>query len=130
VVEAFQPAARKGSIDLAVHAGDIPDTVLGDAARLEQVVMSLVSNALKFTPAGGSIRVEVGGDETAVMVAVRDSGPGVPPAQRLQLFSERKAGMPGIGLAICRRVLEAHGGRIWLEDTAEGAAVMFRLPAS
>ena len=139
VVEAFQPAARQRSIELTARGVDAPRTVLGDAARLEQVIMNLLTNALKFTPPEGAIRVELDGDAEAVTIAVRDSGPGVPPEERQFLFepfsqttSGRHASTPGtgLGLVICRRLVEAHQGRIWLDDTEEGCRFVFSLPVN
>jgi len=99
--------------------------------------MNLLSNALKFTPEGGAIRVEVAeiGDE--VEVAVHDSGPGIPPDEQALLFerfSQTSSGKSvqggsGLGLVICRHLVEAHGGRIWVEsEPGRGTCFTFRLP--
>jgi len=137
VVEAFQPAARRRELSLTAVGVDTPRPVHADAARLEQVMMNLLANALKFTPPGGKISVEVGGDGAGVTVAVRDTGPGIPKAERallFQPFSQTSVGVKattpgtGLGLVICRHLIEAHGGRIWAEDTAHGCCFVFRLP--
>jgi len=139
VVEAFEPAARQRRIALTAQGTEEPRTVLGDVARLEQVIMNLLTNALKFTPPDGTISVELGGDADAVTVAVRDSGPGVPPDERQFLFEPfsqaaagRHASTPGtgLGLVICRRLVEAHQGRIWLDDTEAGCRFVFSLPVN
>jgi len=139
VVEAFQPAAKQRSIKLTAHGADAPHPVLGEAARLEQVIMNLLTNALKFTPPEGTIRVEVDGDGDAVTIAVCDSGPGVPPDERQFLFepfSQAAAGQQattpgtGLGLVICRRLVEAHEGRMWLDDTEVGCRFVVSLPAN
>jgi signal transduction histidine kinase len=139
VVEAFQPAAKQRGIALAGRGTDVARTVVGDVARLEQVIMNLLTNALKFTAAGGTITIEVAGNDHAVTVAVRDDGPGVPPDERQFLFepfsqtaSGRGATTPGtgLGLVICRRLVEAHQGRIWLEDADVGCCFVFSLPVN
>jgi two-component system sensor histidine kinase/response regulator len=136
VVDAFQSAARGRSIQLQLRGADVAHTVLGDVARLEQVLMNLLTNALKFAPAAGTIVVEVGDDASGVTVRVRDNGPGVPPDERPFLFEPfsqaavgRKATGAGLGLMLCARLVEAHGGRIWLDDTAAGGCFAFSLPA-
>jgi two-component system, sensor histidine kinase and response regulator len=136
VVDAFQPAVRRRGIQLYVRGADVAHTVLGDVARLEQVLMNLLTNAMKFAPAAGTIGVELCDEAHDVTVRVRDNGPGVPPDERPFLFEPfsqaaagRKATGAGLGLMVCARLVEAHGGRIWLDETAEGCCVVFSLPA-
>jgi two-component system, sensor histidine kinase and response regulator len=135
VVDAFQPAVRRRGIQLYVRGADVAHTVLGDIARLEQVLMNLLTNALKFAPAAGTIGVELCDEGSDVTVRVRDNGPGVPRDERPLLFEPfsqasagRKATGAGLGLMMCARLVEAHGGRIWLDETAEGCCVAFSLP--
>jgi two-component system sensor histidine kinase/response regulator len=139
VAERFAPLAAQKGIELAVRHGDAePAVVLGDQNRLEQVLMNLFSNALKFTPAAGSIVLDVRRVEKEVEVSVRDSGPGIPRAEQSLLF-ERFSQPPslaatgargsGLGLVICRHLVEAHGGRIWVESQpGQGSCFAFRLP--
>ena len=110
---------------------DLPD-VLVDAVQIDQVLTNLVENALRYTPAGSLIRVcarERGG---RVEVAVRDDGPGFPAERRgapFQPFQATSGASPGLGLAVCRAIVEAHGGTLLLRDEPSGgAAVSFDLP--
>jgi len=106
-----------------------PAEVWADASRLRQVVANLLSNAAKFTPAGGSVRLLVHAEEGQARLVVTDTGPGVPPAERAQLFERffrggagRRAGGSGIGLAVVRDLVEAHGGEVHLESSERGGA--------
>jgi len=119
---------------------DLP-TVYGDRTRIQQVMLNLIANAVKFTD-HGRVWVEVTGSDDAVTVRVSDTGLGIPPAEREAIFdefhqSERTAGGGfgglGLGLAICRRLIELHGGRIGVEGSADeggGATFWFVLPAT
>jgi signal transduction histidine kinase len=112
-----------------------------DPPRVEQVLVNLIGNALKFAPPGSAVEltsraVEQGG-RRFVEIAVEDAGPGVDPRDRERIFEpyvqagdSRKAGGLGLGLAICRRIVEAHGGRIGVEPRPGGGArFAFTLPA-
>ena len=123
---------------LTVHSdvpGDLPP-VLADRDRVLQVFSNLLSNAIKFTPEGGTIRVsaQVRGNE--VVFSVADSGPGIAPDEIGYLFDRfwqathaRRAGA-GLGLAIAKGIVEAHGGRIWVEsELGRGTVFAFSLPA-
>ncbi|HEX5870708.1 MAG TPA: ATP-binding protein [Longimicrobium sp.] len=116
--------------------GDLP-AVWADRERLHQVLSNLVGNAVKFTPAGGSIRVTAVREEDEVRVAVADTGPGIPPEHLENVFdrfwqarSTRRAGA-GLGLAIARGVVEAHGGRIRARsEVGRGTTFEFTLPVA
>lgn len=104
--------------------------VLGDAGRLRQVLLILLDNALKFTPDGGSISVSVARQGGQVRLEVRDSGPGIAPADLPHLFERfyradkaRTSSGTGLGLAIGRWIVEAHGGRIAAANLPEGGAL-------
>jgi len=112
--------------------------VQGDERRLRQVVFNLLSNAVKFTPAGGSITVatERVGDE--VQVSVADTGPGIAPEDQERIFEEfqqTEVGVQqregtGLGLALSKRLVELHGGRIWVEsEPGRGSRFVFTLPS-
>lgn len=109
-----------------------------DADLITQVVSNLVSNALKFSPRGGQVRVSVGRHGDFLECAVEDEGPGVPPHERNRLFlpferTSASAGKPGtgLGLSICRAILERHGGRVELDlSAARGSRFRFRIPLS
>ncbi len=118
---------------------DLPP-VWVDARLIERVLQNLIHNAIKFTPAEGTVRLTAEISETApgmLLVTVSDTGPGVPPAIRSRLFEKFVKGShrdhgSGLGLAFCRLVVEAHGGRIWAEDATgvvgRGATFRFTLP--
>ena len=109
-----------------------------DRERIHQVLFNLVDNASRFTPANGSIVVRAERSEEMCRVTVEDSGPGIPEAHRPFVFERfyrvdrarsREGGGTGIGLTIARSVVEAHGGRIWVDTSPTGgAAILFTLP--
>jgi PAS domain S-box-containing protein len=118
-----------------------PDEALiieGDRGRLAQVLVNLLENALKYSPTGGCIRVRVERDGTQALVSVSDSGIGIPPDQKDHLFERffRARNAPisgfgglGLGLYICRDIVERHGGRIWVEsEVGQGSTFHFTLP--
>ncbi len=117
----------------------MPPPVIGDAARLRQVLANLLTNALRFAPDGSEVVVEVQEEPDGVVASVVDRGPGVPPEELPLLFERfhrvdrsraRATGGSGLGLAIARQLVEAHGGTIWAESRpGEGARFGFRLPA-
>ncbi len=114
-----------------------PPPVMGEPGYLEHVLRNLIQNAAKYSPAGSVIDVVVDGDAAGGTVAVLDRGPGVPPEDTDRIFERffrsartaRIAPGAGLGLAVCRRLIEAMGGTIWAELRQEGGlAVTFRLP--
>jgi signal transduction histidine kinase len=132
--EAARPAADAKSIDLRTELAGLP-TVTGDRARLAQVVDNFVSNAIKFTPADGSVTITTRDVTDGVELAVADTGTGIPAAELPNLFrrffrTERATSdaIPGtgLGLAIAKAIVEGHHGRISVES-AEGAGTTFRV---
>ena len=113
-----------------------PCLVRADADRIEQVVVNLLDNAIKFTPEGGRITLSAALGRDTCAVTVRDNGVGVAPEDRPRVFDRfftadraHTAGKgTGLGLSICQRILEMHGQSIRLEDAEEGAAFVFTLP--
>ncbi len=101
--------------------------VVGDSTRLRQVAANLLSNALKFTPAGGSVHVDLIGEEGQAVLRVADSGPGIPPEELPRVFdrffrgSVVRAGGSGIGLAVVRELVAAHGGSVEAQSPGAGA---------
>jgi two-component system sensor histidine kinase KdpD len=133
-LKAAQPALTNQRVEVAVPP-DLP-LVEFDATLIERVLYNLLENAGKYTPTGTVIRIaaETSGDR--LLVTVSDNGPGVPEAQREAIFEKftrgsRESATPGVGLglAISRAIVEAHRGRIWVEDNAgTGARFCFTLP--
>jgi two-component system sensor histidine kinase BaeS len=136
VVAAFAGQAAEKDIklraDLGAAAGGPPDVDV-DPVRIRQVLENLVSNALRYTPPGGSITVGVSLEGASVAFRVADSGSGIRPEDLPHLFDRftksADSGGTGLGLAIAKTLVEAHGGRIEAQNAAAGGAVMtFRLP--
>src|SRR5918999_6308917 len=137
VVSATEALAAEKKLALEVDVpADLPRG-RGDERRLTQVLMNLVSNAIKFTEAGSvSIRASV--SDGGFVVAVTDTGVGIAPEDRERIFEEfqqvdtsstRKKGGTGLGLAIARRIVELHGGRIWVDSApGRGSTFCFTLP--
>jgi signal transduction histidine kinase len=137
VVSATEALAAEKRLALEV---DVPPDLphgRGDERRLTQVLMNLVSNAIKFTEAGSvSIRAKV--QDGSFFVAVSDTGVGIAPEDRERIFEEfqqvdtsstRKKGGTGLGLAIAKRIVELHGGRIWVDSIpGQGSTFAFTLP--
>jgi signal transduction histidine kinase len=136
LVERLRPVAVQQSIELTFAVNGRPREVSADPVRLEQVVMNLLTNALKFTPAGGAVHVEVSGQPLGLEVSVSDTGPGITAEELPRLFekySQTSTGATkpgtGLGLVIARHLVDAHGGRIWVESAPGGGArFAFTLP--
>ena len=138
VVETFDAAARRADIRLELAVGP-PVQVWGDDHRLTQVVVNYISNALKFTPAGGRIHVELQRRGSDAVVLVSDSGLGLTPEQIGRLFapfsqvhdaSRTHTNGTGLGLYICKGIMEQHGGKAWCESDGpgRGSTFCFSLP--
>jgi signal transduction histidine kinase len=136
-VRAGNGAARDLRLEVPSGAGGLPP-VWGDAGRIAQVLENLVTNAVKFTPAGGEIRVRLSRCGEEAEVAVADRGIGIPAAARARIFerfyqvdasSTRAYGGMGLGLAIVREILAAHGREIRVEsEEGKGTTFRFTLP--
>jgi len=137
-IEATQPQAAQKQL---VLEAELPArlAINADPARLEQVVANLLGNAIKFTPAGGRIRVSLGTDRSGARLAVADDGPGIAPEALPHVFERywqaQSAPRPGrgagLGLAIAKQLVELHGGSIDVESAGlgKGATFVVTLPA-
>ncbi|HEX4683936.1 MAG TPA: HAMP domain-containing sensor histidine kinase, partial [Gemmatimonadaceae bacterium] len=136
-VEALRSRANDQRIELTALPGP-PDIVIqADAERLAQVLDNLIGNALKFTPNGGRITLSSESRDGDARVAVADTGPGIPEEHRARLFDRfwqatgtDRRGI-GLGLAIARGIVEAHGGKLWVESTVgRGTTFYFTVPTA
>ena len=134
----FALVAAKHDVRLVYKIPSTLPFVFADEDRLIQLLINLLDNALKFTPSGGMITVEVATEENTLLVCVADNGEGIAPEELPHLFQHfyrgaetrllEKRGM-GLGLAICREIVTAHGGKIWVEsELGKGAHFYFTLP--
>jgi signal transduction histidine kinase/ActR/RegA family two-component response regulator len=129
--------AANHAIALGLDLGPGVGEVEADELRFKQVVLNLVSNAVKFTPDGGAVAVSAHRDGRDLVVAVRDTGPGIPLADRERIFDSfqqggrgtSKAEGTGLGLTLSRRIVQLFGGRLWLEsEEGQGSTFSFSLP--
>jgi len=142
VVEDLRPQASEKQVQVSarIEEGSLPLVALGDEQRIAQVFTNLIGNALKFTEPNGAIDVSLNRQNGEVVCKVRDTGCGIPPDELDRVFDRfyqvekvvtRKSGGTGLGLAIVKNIVEAHGGRIWIESRlGEGTEVSFTLPGS
>jgi len=112
-------------------------TVMGDPDRLKQVILNLADNAIRYTPSGQQVTLSLKRVDDWAQLRVSDTGPGIPSEHLDHIFDRfyriddgytRTSGGVGLGLAICKGFVEAHGGSIWLEPGASGATFTFTLP--
>jgi signal transduction histidine kinase len=131
--------ALKSRIAISLDLAPDVDLVDGDERRLQQVVFNLLSNAVKFTPTGGSITVATERVASEVQVSVSDTGPGIAPEDQERIFEEfqqTEAGVQqqegtGLGLALSKRLIELHGGRVWVEsEVGRGSRFVFTVPVA
>ncbi len=134
---ATRPLWRKKGLEFSTGVSEDLPTVLGDRDRILQVLVNLISNAVKFTPSG-SVRLAAEMDRNRVLVRVEDSGIGIAAEYQERIFEKfRQAGDTltekpkgtGLGLAICKQIVEHHGGRIWVRSApGAGSTFYFTLP--
>jgi signal transduction histidine kinase len=129
--------ATKDGVQVALTADPDIDVVEGDERRIRQVIFNLLSNAVKFTPAGGTVDVTAAQAKGEVRVSVADTGPGIAPQDHERIFEEfqqTETGVEqregtGLGLALSKRLVELHGGRIWVDsELGKGSTFVFTLP--
>ena len=130
--------AERQGVELAVEVDPAAPPVRGDEERLGQVIVNLVHNAVKFSPGGGVVTVDVRADAGDVVVSVTDHGIGISATDAARIFerfykadrARVRGGGTGLGLAIARHVVERHGGRIWVEsEEGQGSTFAFAIPA-
>ena len=141
-VELFRPAARERDLDIALEvAPGVPAALRGDAGRIRQILLNLISNAVKFSQRGQIVvsvtreaEHDTGGRMHRLRFAIADRGPGIPAEQRAVLFQPfsqlegpdaRRTGGTGLGLAICRRLVELLGGSVGIEGRRGGGSVFW-----
>ena len=136
VIKIFALQAREKGVTLHAELAEHGLTIAGDEIKLTWALSNLLSNALRYTPAGGRVEIAATPRDGTIMVAVSDTGPGIAPEQRERIF-ERFAqaaeageiGAAGLGLAIVRDIVQAHGGRILLDSTVgHGSCFTLELP--
>jgi two-component system, NtrC family, sensor kinase len=129
-------AGRRGII-LGRQIGERLPTIRGDEHKVKQVLLNLLSNALKFTPEGGRIDVRAAVNQSLVEISVTDTGVGIAPEDQETIFEEfrqvgpadKKVGGTGLGLALSRKLIELHGGRIWVKsEVGQGSTFTFTIP--
>jgi signal transduction histidine kinase len=136
-IETHRASAEEHGIELGFRLDDPLPPVIADRDRVLQVLGNLLANAVKFTPAGGRVEVGASREGEEVRWWVEDSGPGIPPEHLPHLFDRfwqarrsHRRGL-GLGLAIVKGLVEAHGGRVWVEsEPGRGSRFQFTLPAS
>ncbi len=138
VQHTMRALAAQKSIDLRVENDESLEQISMDGARIKQVLLNLVGNAIKFTPEAGQVWVKAQRETGRVRVEVGDSGPGIPAAEQERIFQEFQQvessakGKPegtGLGLALAKKFVEMHGGEIWVEsEVGKGSRFFFTLP--
>lgn len=130
-LEAVRPAAEEKRIQLEEHLDASLEPIVGDSSRLQQVVWNLLTNAIKFTPAGGTVGLRLSASESGVELVVADTGRGIPKEFLSRVFepfsqaAENVQGGLGLGLTIVHSIVEMHGGTVRAESEGEGKGATF-----
>jgi len=137
-VETAQPRAVEKDLRLSVNLGQKLPDIAGDRRRLTEVLQNLLDNAIQYTPAGGQIMVSAERHDGDVVFTVSDTGIGIPQADQPRIFERfyrvdvarsREVGGTGLGLSIAKHLMEAHGGRLWVEsEVGQGSQFHFSVP--
>ncbi len=138
VKSVVEPLATKKSISLSIDLAEGADMVSADPARFKQILYNLLSNAIKFTPSGGRVSIEAVHNDGVVEISVTDTGIGIGEKDQQRIFSEflqvegsyaRKYEGTGLGLALTKKLVELHGGRIWVQSSpGRGSRFSFTIP--
>ncbi len=137
VLERMRMQAERAGLSLTSEVAESISQVMVDMPRMEQVLTNLLHNAIKFTPKGGSVHISAKQEGNLVVFAVKDTGVGIPAIDLTRIFERfyktdraRSGGGAGLGLAIARHLVEAHGGKIWVESVeGEGSTFSLTIPA-
>jgi len=138
-VSMVREQATRNGVQVTLHANDGLHVVTGDERRVRQVIFNLLSNAVKFTSAGGSVDVTATRANGEVRVSVADTGPGITEDDLGRIFEEfqqteagaRQHEGTGLGLALSKRFVEMHGGRIWCDsEVGKGSTFVFTIPSA
>src|SRR5262249_43048900 len=122
---------------LETHVDERLGQIQADERKIRQVVLNLLSNSIKFTPEGGRIEVTVRPSDGSIEISVKDTGIGISPEDQEAAFeefrqvgrSDKKAEGTGLGLTLCRKFIELHGGRIWVKsEVGQGSTFTFTIP--
>ena len=132
-VARLAPAAKSREVRLAARMPDRIPAIDCDCDRTLQVITNLLGNAIKFTPAGGTVELAARAAAHEIVFAVTDSGPGIAPEERRHLFekywrSKHPEAGSGLRSFIAKSIIDAHGGRIWADSSEAGAVFHFSLP--
>jgi two-component system phosphate regulon sensor histidine kinase PhoR len=130
--------AERAGLKLRVEAPTCMPMIQADAPRLEQVLVNLIHNAIKFTQPGGEVVLSTSSEGNFIHFSVRDSGSGIPADELERIFERfykadraRSGGGTGLGLSIARHIVEAHGGKIWAESAeGRGSTFYFTIPVN
>ncbi len=138
-VDAMRAQAQAGSVSMRAELAANLEAAHANPEQIQRVLFNLIQNAIRHTPADGSITVRATSAPDAVEVEVLDTGEGIPDGDRERIFDAfvqggdreaRSDGSAGLGLAISRAIVEAHGGRIWIAEAHVGTSVRFSLPCA
>jgi signal transduction histidine kinase len=136
-VDAMRPHAEAEAVAMLTELAGPAAYARANPERIQRVLFNLLQNAIRHTPADGSVTVRAAQRDGEVEIEVADTGSGIDPDDRDAVFDAfvqgrgreaRSNGSAGLGLAVARAIVEAHGGRIWLADPPEGTSVRFSLP--
>ena len=139
VVNEFVPVAKEKRQSLILDIPSSMPMVNGDKERLDQVLINLISNAIKFSFESTKIQIKMRWEGTKVVVSVRDHGPGITEEEQIRIFTpyyrieadrQRFPGL-GLGLTVSKHLVEIHGGKIWVEsELGKGSTFFFSLPVA
>lgn len=134
-----RPSVERAGVTLHSDVAEGLAPALANPEKLRRVLLNLLQNAIRHTPAAGSVAVQTSASNGCLQVEVADTGPGIAPQDRPHVFeafyrgggeAARTTAGSGLGLAISRAIVEAHGGRIWLAEASSGTKVRFTLPVA